>query len=54
MGKHKGIIMYQLYIMGNGRFMHHGTYENERDAETAGEHAVKYFDSVTEYFVARG
>ena len=49
--KRKGIIVYQLYIMSDRRFMYHGTYENKSDAETAGQHTVKYFESVTEYFV---
>lgn len=44
--------MYQLYITGNGRVMHHGTYSTRQDAEFAGMQAVKYYNSVTEYFVA--
>jgi len=45
--------MYQLYIHGNGRFMHHGTYETREGAEFAGDQAVKNYDSVEKYTVVR-
>ena len=46
--------MYQLYLTGNGRFMHHGTYEDISDAKFAGMQAVKIFKSVTDYVIIEG